>query len=63
MLESHEADELRLPRSYDKILPEPSSGGTADMRILPHLMSADETNDFFPTVKLDEGGETVGERI
>ena len=35
--------------------PEPSSGGMADMRILPHLMSEDEANDFFPVVKLDEG--------
>ena len=35
--------------------PEPSSAGMADMRILPQPMSADEANDFFPIVKLDEG--------
>ena len=34
---------------------EPSSGGMADMRVLPHLMWEDEANDFFPIVKLDEG--------
>ena len=35
--------------------PEPSPGSMADMRVLPHLMSEDESNDFFPIVKLDEG--------
>ena len=25
------------------------------MRVLPHLMSADEANDFLPIVELDEG--------
>ena len=33
---------------------ETSSGNMADMRVLPHLMSSDEINDFFSVVKLDE---------
>ena len=36
--------------------PEPLLGGIADMRMPPHLLSADEANDFFTIVKLD-GGE------
>lgn len=34
--------------------PEPSSGGMADLSVLPHLMPEDEANDFFPIVKLDQ---------
>ena len=30
-------------------------GGMADMRVLPHLMSLHEINDYFPMVKRDEG--------
>ena len=35
--------------------PEPSSGGMADIRVLPHFMPEDEANDLFPIFKLDEG--------
>ena len=32
-----------------------SSGGMADICVLPRLMSADEANEFFHIVNLDEG--------
>ena len=35
------------------------SGSMADMRVLPHLMSSHEINDFCPVVKFD-GGESMG---
>ena len=31
------------------------SGGMPDMRVLPHLMSTQEIDEFFPIVRLDEG--------
>ena len=33
------------------------------MRVLPHLMSSHEINDFFPVVKLDEGENQLAHEL
>ena len=35
--------------------PEPSSGEVPEMRVLPHLMTAEKIKEFFEVVKIDEG--------